>query len=69
MSKYRIRVEDPVIYSKEMRKVQHKCKCGHTVTIPDFAEKNLCSYCGTYVFKNKKDEFSYRMKEQLIKGK
>lgn len=67
MSKYRIRVEEPVIYSSQIKKIQHKCKCGHTVTIPEFVEKQLCGFCGNYVFKNKKDEFSYRIKERLRK--
>ena len=69
MSTYKIRVEDPVIYSSQIQKIQHKCKCGHTVTIPEFVDKQLCKFCGTYVFKNKKDEFSYRVREKLIKGK
>ena len=67
MSTYKIRVEEPVIYSSQIQKIQHKCKCGHTVTIPEFVEKQLCTHCGNYVFKNKKDEFNYRMKEQMSK--
>lgn len=67
MDTYKIRVEKPIIYSSEIQKVQHKCKCGHTVTIPEFVDKQLCTYCGVYVFKSKKDEFQYRVKERMRK--
>lgn len=40
-----------------------KCKCGHTVLIPKRIKKRICSYCGVYVFREKKDEFMYRLKE------
>lgn len=48
-------------------KMSYKCSCGHTITIPATMKKRLCSYCGKWVFKNKKDEFMYRAKEKLKK--
>lgn len=39
-----------------------KCKCGHTLNM-GFQDKVICHWCGKYVFKNKKIEFEYRMKE------
>ena len=42
-----------------------KCaNCGHTML---FARKNkaVCTWCGHYVFKDKKEEFEYRLKELL----
>ena len=41
-----------------------KCDCGHTVFMGR-QDKKICSWCGKYVFKDKKEEFKYRM-EQMI---
>ena len=54
------------ILSNEYSKVRYYCKCGHSVIIPHYVEKKICDWCGCYVFKNKKDEFEYRM-NSLIK--
>ena len=51
--------------TKEYSKVKYQCKCGHKVVIPNWWNKNICKHCGRYVFKNKKDEFEYRLKEKL----
>lgn len=45
----------------------YKCECGHSIVIPKTLEKRICSHCGKYVFKNKKDEFIFRTKEKLKK--
>jgi len=42
-------------------KVKHLCKCGHRVIIPIQRKKTLCSWCGNYVFRDKRDEFKYRV--------
>lgn len=40
-----------------------KCKCGHSIEFLNYSTKyKLCTYCGNYVFRNKKEEFDYRMK-------
>lgn len=61
--------------SKEQRLANYltQCRyycsnCGHSVIIPAFVEKNCCDHCGTYIFKNKKDEFMYKLNIQLKKG-
>ena len=42
-----------------------KClKCGHSVPIGR-KDKMLCEFCGKYVFKDKKEEFRYRMGQIL----
>ena len=51
--------------SDEYDKVKYRCKCGHRVVIPNWVDKNICDWCGNYVFKDKKKEFEYRMKEKL----
>ena len=43
------------------------CKnCGHKQLVPVFMGKNICDWCGNYVFREEKDEFKYRLKEKLI---
>lgn len=51
--------------SDEYDKAKYKCKCGHRVIIPEWESKQLCSCCKKYVFKNKKEEDLYRIKERL----
>lgn len=56
------------IYNKvteEYDKVKYRCKCGHRVVIPAWVDKQVCSWCGSYVYKNKEDEFKDRMKSVL----
>ena len=53
--------------SAEYDKVKYRCKCGHRVVIPSWEEKQVCTYCGNYVFKNKKDEDIYRIREKMKK--
>ena len=44
------------------------CKeCGYTTLIPSYKKRIVCKRCGYWVFRNKKDEFEYRMNEQLKK--
>lgn len=45
-----------------------KCKCSHTVVIPSNKDKVICDWCGNYVFKTPQAEFSFRLKERLIKN-
>lgn len=42
-----------------------KCKCGHSVVVSNRIKKVVCNHCGRYVFRNKKDEFMYRLKEVI----
>lgn len=42
------------------------CKhCGHKQLVPNFMKRNLCDWCGHWVFRNDKDEFEFRMQEQI----
>ena len=52
---------------EEMQKYRYKCKCGHTVYIANKDGRTECSYCHNLVFKDKKTEFEYRMRQNLIK--
>lgn len=45
--------------------ITYKCSCSHSVVI--LKDKALCNHCNKWVFKNKEDEFKYRMNEQMKK--
>lgn len=48
--------------TKEYDKVKYLCKCGHRVLIPYWEDKQLCSWCNHYVYKDKKLEFKEKLK-------
>lgn len=52
-------------YTDEINKHKYLCKCGKRVYIDRRRKKAVCDWCGRYVFKNKKDEFEYRLKEKI----
>ena len=49
----------------EYDKVKYRCKCGHRMVIPPKLDKVVCDWCGKYVFKDKKKEFEYRLREKM----
>lgn len=61
---------------EEMTKVfnnvsKNRClcpKCGHSI-IFDKPKKVICKWCNTYVFKDSKTEFEYRLKESINRKK
>ena len=53
--------------TEELDKVKYMCKCGRKSVIHYNEEKTICSWCGRYVFKSKKDEDLYRIREKMKK--
>jgi len=47
-------------------KNRYSCKCGHRVLILN-KDKKICSWCGRYVYKDKKQEFKDKLKEKGVK--
>lgn len=43
--------------------ITFKCPCGHSVEV--FRDRRVCNHCGRLIFKNKEDEFKYRLREKL----
>lgn len=43
----------------------YKCQCGHSVVMRPSETKTLCYWCNKWVFKNKEEEFKYRLKEKM----
>ena len=62
-------IETPKKYSAAINKIKIQCKCGRKVVVPVFVDKQLCSWCGHYVYRNKCLEFKekLRMKMREIK--
>ena len=59
--------EDSKVHS-DITNSSIKChKCGKRVAV--MHDQLVCKRCGTLVFKRKKDEFKFRMREQLRKGR
>ena len=46
----------------------YRCSCSHTQLIPYNVEKVMCSHCGNWIYKNKKDEFKDKMLKELRKA-
>lgn len=44
-----------------------KCKCGCSNVFNFQTERQICRWCGNYVYKDNKTEFKYKIKEQLNK--
>lgn len=55
--------ENPKKYAEVLNEARIKCACGHSIVIPACVNMVLCRWCGNYVFKDKKTEFEFRLKE------
>lgn len=51
--------------TNELDKVKYECRCGHKEVITSTEDKKICSWCGRYIFRDKRDEFNYRISEQI----
>lgn len=70
MSKYKTKDEE--WYQKTMReleKTKRYCKCGHSLIMPIWVDKQLCDWCGNYVYKDKETEFKYKLKGAINSAK
>lgn len=62
-------VNEDIKRMKDIKKIRHRCKCGHSINIPEFVDKKICSWCGCYVFRTPQLEFEYRLKQQMTNQK
>lgn len=62
-------LQDEIKLAKEFAKISHKCKCGHTVPIPNKVNFVYCGWCHRRVYKNKEIEFKYKLMSACGKGK
>ena len=64
----RLTPDEESLLADAKRKYKVECpKCGHRVSFYHFelVTKKICCYCGIYVFKDKKEEFNYRVREAI----
>ena len=54
-------------YSEILSKNSIKCKCGHSIAMNPELNKQICTWCGNYIFRTPKDEFQYRLIQNLKK--
>lgn len=66
-------VENVEKIHRERQINSYKCKCGHSVVIRPCMERNLCKWCGHYVYKDKTLQKIYdnqtQKKEDLLNFK
>lgn len=63
-------IEEPEKYKKAIQSISYKCKkCGHNAVIPKFVKKQICSWCGHYVYSDAKEEFKDKFKIESRKLK
>lgn len=55
-------------YSSILQEHKIKCKCGHRMLIPYHVDKIICSWCGNYVYKNKRVEFKDKLSREIRKN-
>lgn len=61
-------IQDDSNLENAKRQMKVSCPyCKHKISFYAYerAEKKLCDYCKRYVFKDKRKEFEYRLKEQI----
>lgn len=51
--------------SKYREKHKYYCSCGHSVIIPYFQDRKLCSWCKHWVYKDDKRFFKDKMRQLL----
>lgn len=51
--------------TNEYSKLKIKCRCGHKLVIPIYVDKQICSWCGNYVYRNKQLEFKENINRRL----
>lgn len=44
-----------------------QCKCGHRIFMPVYLPHTICGWCGNIVFRNKEEEFKYKLSQHLRK--
>lgn len=55
-------------YASILKDYKTICKCGHRMLIPYHIDKMICSWCGNYVYRNKRVEFKDKLKKEMKKN-
>lgn len=54
---------------KDLNELRRYCKFGHSVCIGSKRRKIICSYCGSWIYKNDKDEFKDKLMMKIERRK
>ena len=55
--------------SNNMEECRYYCSCGHSVIIPYWIDKKICSWCHKVVKKDKRREFRDNMRKIINEGR
>ena len=44
-----------------------RCECSHTQLVPPKQKKVMCSHCGRWIYRDKKDEFKDKLLKEMRK--
>ncbi len=64
MSKKRVDT-DRCKMDKEASDNMVKCVCSHTMPIPAWKDKEICTYCGRVMRNTTKNHFKYKLRQML----
>ncbi len=53
--------------TNNLEKVRFMCSCGHKAIIPYWVDKQMCTWCGHWVYRNKREEFKDKLKMAMLK--
>lgn len=59
------RKEDLLLH-KVRTDLTKKCKCGHSIFMPVYLKRTICTHCGYLVFRDSKEEFRYKMERVIF---
>lgn len=55
-------------FLSEMEELKVRCTCGHTMILPVYTDKTICTYCGKTNYNNTRLHFKYKIRK-LMRGK
>lgn len=50
---------------EEITKNSVKCICSHTMPIPVWKDKEVCTHCGRLMYNNTKAHFKYKLRQMI----
>ena len=57
-------IENPIAYIDAIQEIKYPCrKCGRKAVIPAGVKRQICHWCGHWVYTDKKVEFREKFKE------
>lgn len=64
MSKKKVKTDD-VKRDEEYSTCVSKCKCGHSMVMPVYQDKTICTWCGNTIRNSSRSYFKYKLKQAM----